>query len=656
VPRVLKRLIFASGAGAVVGAASGLAESIVSFLRQPASETWGAELPAFALAMLIYAPVGVITALGWACLLARLDGPAFARRVVVLSALSLVWFFGGVVLNRQLLPSMTHPLSIVTTLVWTLGFGALGYRTWAGRVAPPDGRDVGLNRVGVAVLATVAVGALLALPSLGGGPVRDEGARKVAAATKRPNVLLIVLDTVRADHLSVYGYSRPTTPGLERLASEGVVFEQALAPAPWTLPSHATLFTGLYPSQHHAGRLHPRLDAHLTTLPEILHEQGYQTVGFSNNTWVSRATNFDQGFDDFEDFRGIWRIWRSLSRLTVVQAYHVFWPTQLHGDHSGGAGVTNKAIRRWFDSRHDPERPFFLFINYLDAHFPYHAPDPYWRKFVEPAHLTLATELLGAKAQDDADWTPPPIRWDATKWGALTDLYDGEVFYLDAMLTELFDDLRARNLWDDTLVVVTSDHGEHLGEHGLFLHRFSVYEPTLRIPMIMRLPGKLPAGQRFDDWVGLPDVFPTILRLLGVPPPPEVYAGLPGKSLVGSPVSVPTGRSLLGDYEVPDNLLPRYRRRTKVTDESYFFRGLRSLHEGNWKLIWGTDGRHELYDLAKDPLETNDLVKQHPEKVKALEARMQAMLEEMPQVGEAEEAGELDAETQDQLRALGYIE
>jgi len=183
-----------------------------------------------------------------------------------------------------------------------------------------------------------------------------------------------------------------------------------------------------------------------------------------------------------------------------------------------------------------------------------------------------------------------------------------------------------------------------------------VYEPTLRIPLLMRLPGRLPAGKRVPDWVGLPDVFPTILKLVDVPPPAEVHAELPGKSLVGSPVAVPTGRALLGDYEIPDNLLPRYRRKTTITDERYFHRGLRSLHEGNWKLIWGTDGRHELYDVEKDPLETTDLVTQLPAQAQAMEARLQALLDGMPKVGDAEETGELDAETRDQLRALGYIE
>lgn len=653
---MVKRLIFAAGAGGVVGAACGLAEAILTFLPEPADQTWANELPAFAMAMAIYAPIGMVVAIVWGCLLGRLDARSFARRVFALTGLTLVWFFGGVCVNRWWLPAITNPLSMAFTVLWSLLFGVAGYRLWAGRSGKAGG-DVRLGRLGIAVLVAAVVGALMLLPSiLSSRPVRADGSQTVRGGPKRPNVVLIVLDTVRADHLSVYGYSRPTTPGLERLASEGVTFEQALAPAPWTLPSHATLFTGLYPVQHHAGRLHPRLDAHLTTLPELLHEQGYQTVGFSNNTWVSRATNFNQGFDDFEDFRGIWRVWRSVSRLTAVQIYRVFRPSQLHGDRSGGAGVTNRAIRRWFNARHDPARPFFLFINYLDAHFPYHAPDPYWRKFVEPAHLALATELLDAKAQDEADWTPPPIKWDATKWGALADLYDGELFYLDAMLTELFDDLRERKLWDDTLVVITSDHGEHLGEHDLFLHRFSVYEPTLRIPLIMRLPGRLPAGKRFPDWVGLADVFPTVLKLVDVPPPAEVHAGLAGHSLVGSPVAVPAGRALLGDYEVPDNLLPRYRRKTRVTDERYFYRGLRSLHDGNWKLIWGTDGRHELYDLAKDPLETNDLLTRLPEQARLMEARLQAVLDGMPKTGDAEETGELDAETRDQLRALGYIE
>lgn len=654
---MVKRVIFAAGAGGVVGAACGLAESILAFLPQPAEETWLAELPAFAVAMAIYAPIGMVVALVWAGLLGGIDARSFSRRVPALTALSMAWLFVGVAVNRSFLPSITHPLSIAFTLLWTVALLWAIYRVWARPGLSAAGADVRLGRVALAVLGTVLAGVLLLLPSMRSAQRGGAGGAQMAGGgAKRPNVLLIVLDTVRADHLSVYGYARSTTPGLERLAREGVTFEQALAPAPWTLPSHATLFTGLYPVQHHSGRFHPRLDQHLTTLPELLHAQGYQTVAFSNNTWISRATNFHQGFDHFEDFRGIWRVWRSASRLLAVQVYRVFRPAQLHGDHSGGAGVTNQAIRRWFNAQHDPSRPFLLFINYLDAHFPYHPPDPYWRKFVEPAHLALATELLDDKAQDDADYTPPPIKWEPAKWGALTDLYDGELFYLDAMLTELFDDLRQRGLYDDTLVVITSDHGEHLGEHDLFLHRFSVYEPTLRIPLLMRLPGRLPAGLRVPDWVGLTDVFPTVLKLLAVEPPADVQAVLPGRSLVGSPVAVPPGRMLLGDYEIPDNLLPRYRQKTTVTDERYFRRGLRSLHYENWKFIWGTDGRHELYDLEHDPLEKNDLLQQAPEQARAMETRLQAVLAGLPKMRDAEAAGELDDETKAQLRALGYIE
>jgi hypothetical protein len=135
-----------------------------------------------------------------------------------------------------------------------------------------------------------------------------------------------------------------------------------------------------------------------------------------------------------------------------------------------------------------------------------------------------------------------------------------------------------------------------------------------------------------------------------------VYAGLAGQSLVGSPPAVPPGRALISDYEVPDNLLPRYRRKTTVTDEHYFHRGLRSLHDGKWKLIWGSDGRHELYDLEADPMETNDLVAQLPAQAAAMEAHLQSLLDDLPKVGDAEATGELDAETQEQLRALGYIE
>jgi arylsulfatase A-like enzyme len=172
----------------------------------------------------------------------------------------------------------------------------------------------------------------------------------------------------------------------------------------------------------------------------------------------------------------------------------------------------------------------------------------------------------------------------------------------------------------------------------------------------MRFPGRLPAGTRVADWVGLHDVFPTMLKLLDLELPADVQAVLPGRSLVGSGISVPPGRLMLGDYEIPDNLLPRYRRKTAVTDESFFHRGLRSLHQENWKFIWGTDGRHELYDLAKDPLETHDLIAELPEQAQGMQARLQQLLDGIPKVGESEEPAELDAETKDQLRALGYIE
>jgi arylsulfatase A-like enzyme len=657
---VIQRLIFAAGAGGVVGAAWGLAESILTFLQQEGAEGWTAEMPAFATAMAIYAAIGAVVAIVWTPLLRGAPPASFRRRIFGLTALAMMWFFGGLCVHRFWLPSFTSASSLGFTALWTLAASWVGYSVLRSRGTARAGDDgLGFGRLALLAFGTVVVAGLMLLPGRLSSRSEVGGQAPVGATgPKRPNVLVIVLDTVRADHLSVYGYPRPTTPGLERLAAEGVVFEQALAPAPWTLPSHATLFTGLYPAQHGSGRLHPRLDGHLVTLTELLAQQGYQTVGFSNNSWVSRATNFDQGFEYFEDFKGIWRVWRSISRLTAAQIYQHFFPVQLHGDRSGGAGRTNAAIRRWFDSRHDAGRPFFLFINYLDAHFPYHAPEPFRTKFVEPGHLRFATELLDAEAQDEADFTPPPIDWDPAKWGALSDLYDGELAYLDAMVSELLADLRRRGLLDQTLVVITSDHGEHLGEHSLFLHRFSVYEPTLRIPLLMRLPGRLPAGLRTSNWVGLTDVLPTVLRLVDVRVPIEVAGELPGQSLVGSPVSVPPDRMLIGDYEVPSNLLPRYRRRTKVSaeQEHYFQRGLRSVHHENWKFIWATDGRHELYDLSRDSGETNNLVTQLPEQAAAMQAGLQERLAGMSAIGGQEQTPELDPETREQLRALGYVE
>jgi len=319
------------------------------------------------------------------------------------------------------------------------------------------------------------------------------------------SVVLVVLDTVRADHCSAYGYERPTTPHLTGLAAEGLLFEQARAVSPWTLPSHASLFTGLLPSQHGCHWEHRWLLDRFDTLAERLAAAKRETFGVTTNANASALWNLAQGFTTFLE------TWTLRDR------------------HRGLAdsGIANAEIDAWL-ARRDERQPFFLFVNYADAHLPYAPPPPYDRQFGEAgpgarrlaANGNLLQDVLAGKEQVD----------DADRAG-LAALYDGEVRAADARLGELLALLDRHDVADDTLLIVTSDHGEMLGEGGEVDHQLSLNEALLRVPLVVRYPGRVRparipepvaltaikpwideiADQRLPDWSPSPDRTPPAL-------------------------------------------------------------------------------------------------------------------------------------------------
>ncbi len=463
----------------------------------------------------------------------------------------------------------------------------------------------------------------------------------------RPNVLLVVIDTARADRFSFDGYARQTTPEIASLASEGAIYERAYTPAPWTLPAHASLFTGLFPSSHGADSGHLRLDDGFRTLAELFHDAGYRTLGYAANPWVGRQYGLDQGFDTYEE------IWRGVRG----------------GQEDAGAAALNDRLERYLSWREGNaaarEQPFFIFVNYLEPHLPYDPPEPARSRFLSPGTDRSTVERLRRfKHPEEVKYV---LGLDGLKPGdlqILSDLYDGEIFYVDHRVGELAAFLRGRGILDRTVLVVTSDHGEAIGEHGFLDHKMSVFEEVLRIPLVVRYPAAVRAGQRIRDPVMLQDLFPTLLGLAGLPPDGGddrrgrirealVLQGIRGlrregaRSEPGSGGAAATGRSgepgpiLVSEFARPIQFLEIIQERFPEVRIAAWDRALVAYRAGGEKLHWASDGRHRLYDLVGDPGETTDLSAARPERARELAAEVESWLRRpgaRPPVGFAPDA------------------
>ncbi len=356
---------------------------------------------------------------------------------------------------------------------------------------------------------------------------RREQARALPPAGAA-NVLLIVLDTVRQDHLSLHGYRRPTTPVLERLARRGIRFDAARATAPWTLASHASLFTGRWPHELGVTWLSPIRNESLT-LAEYLADHGYATAGFVANTqYCSYDTRLDRGFAHYEDYVDEW-----LSPLRMSLVFREFFTafSELASYHPSGpihsiqglltrwscygirkdAERVNHSFLTWLDRRKQPDRPFFAFLNYLDAHAPYELP---------PA----GSYVFGRKPQTDDELSLVNDLWpflDKSKLprsyvNLAADCYDSCIAYLDRRLGELFDELARRGTLESTWIVITSDHGEGLGEHGLFLHGESLFATEIHVPLLIVPPAGRAAAAVVPQPVSLRQVPATVADVLGL--------------------------------------------------------------------------------------------------------------------------------------------
>lgn len=483
----------------------------------------------------------------------------------------------------------TRRLHAVSSLLLAGGIGTLVWRVASAR---------GLRYVARARRATV----LLILGVLLGGSFfallssAHDSAAAPPSRAEAPNVLLIILDTVRAKSLSLYGRERQTSPWLEEFGKGSVVFDLAVAPAPWTLPSHASMFTGRHPFLLSTGFETP-LDDSYPTLAEELGRHGYATAGFvANLLYTSRGTGLARGFDHYEDYPV------SLGQAVLSTSWgrrlaDWSWLRNRIGCHEllnrKPAATVLAEFLTWLDTAE--RRPFFAFINLFDAHEPYMPPAPFDRLFHAPGDRGPLRHVVSLTAGSEAI---RPRKWAMTEEDRELDLalYEGGIAYMDDQLRGLFAELERRGVLDRTVVILTSDHGEQFGEHGLYRHINSVYTPLLHVPLVIRVPGRTLDGVRVPVPVSLRQLPATVVDLLDL----ESTVDFPGPSLAETwgPESVapPAPFSEL----VPSN----------VEQEWYPVAGgrLRSIVSGPYHYIRSEAGAEELYDLDRDPEETVNLI------------------------------------------------
>ncbi|HEX9565209.1 MAG TPA: sulfatase [Gemmatimonadaceae bacterium] len=472
-----------------------------------------------------------------------------------------------------------HPLAYA---VLALGIGIQAARSLA--TTRPSRRRV-------AGAVTVVVYVLGMTTWMWGTAVRQTGMVSLQAPADRPSVLLIIWDTVRAANLSAYGYGRPTTPFLEQLAADGVLYESAFATAPWTLPSHASMFTGMPGSELSASWLTP-LNEVFPTLAQVFHRLGWSTAGFvANHAYAQAGTGIERGFRRYEDFKR--SLMQTLLTTTVLQtelakqtAWAGTWSQRLRtllafqlrvmpiklSDSKPASEVTDGFLR-WSDTQ---DGPWFAFLNYFDAHLPYRSPE----------RFRVFDERPGNEH-----------------------LYDGAIAYLDSELQRLVTELRERGTLDNTIVVVTSDHGEQFGEHGLVDHGNSLYSQVLHVPLFILAPGLNPA--RISAPVSLRDLGATLLDLAGI------GDSLPGTSLARI-VDGPDSRAAV--------LLAEVQRGINRDPAEPVMRGdMASVITDSLHYIRNGDGVEELFRWRSDPGETGDLVA--PDRADGLLRTMRAHLD-----------------------------
>lgn len=469
-------------------------------------------------------------------------------------------------------------------------------------------------------------------------------------SARRPqtDVIVVVLDTARLfDIGALWPASPDTMPVLGQIARESIRFPECTTPSPWTLPSHASLFTGLSPSRHGATEATLRLGDGPATMAELLGDGGWTTVALSCNDLVAPATGLTRGYVHSVEEREAAPAGIACSPLAALATRFGPARRRLERRHAArrhsvdhGGRRANLLARRVLE-RVRRDRPLHLLVNYLEPHLPYRPPGDLLGEFLPPGIDAPAALRIN---QSSFAYYAGEVRHGEREFAALRALYRAKLRYLDGLLGQLVRMLREAGRWDGALVIVTSDHGENIGDHGLIDHQFSLHDTLLRVPLLVRLPGGTTRCDRAGELAQTTDVLPTVADVCGLSAPDT-----DGSSLLRRVART----HAVAEYLAPSHLVDEARRRRPEVDWGRFERGLRSVRTATRKYIAASDGRNEMYELDSDPMETRNLFGGHPEEVRL--ARVLRSWEQKHRAS-ATAATVPDAEVTGRLAALGYVE
>ncbi|MGB1286881.1 MAG: sulfatase-like hydrolase/transferase [Aggregatilineales bacterium] len=508
----------------------------------------------------------------------------------------------------------------------------------------------------------------------------------------QPDILFIVLDTLRRDHLSSYGYHQETSPVLDEFSLDATRFDRAISPAQWTIPAHGSLFTGQYPGKHGLTQAYHQLSGTYPTLAELLQVADYHTVAFCNNPMLGiLETGLRRGFEEFFNYTGATphrpvdlqrsalrrrvdtqsrKVARYLTnrfahsdflfRMSMFPLFVPFWSKAMNFK-----GNTPRSIDDMIDYREQyyadgADKPLFMFANLMGAHMPYHPPDNYL-----PAELRRdkqAMRFMNHHNLDATGWLSPtddPLEdWQQH---TLHSFYDAEIRHQDEQLGRLLNHVKASGKLDNTIVVIAADHGEGHGDHQFMGHSFVVYQELVHVPLFIRYPERFPSGKTIQKNVSTRRVFHTILDVADIPAPPVADGehSIADLSLIRSLNGKPDteGNSAFAEAFPPDNLLSVLRHKDPTMIERMNLTSVRrGVYQDNHKLAMVGQQVEGMYDIASDPAELTNIAASHDDVVETLQGKVHDFVREHSGTSTSRQNEKLSDEVMENLRALGYID
>ncbi|MDB9250749.1 sulfatase [Halorubrum ezzemoulense] len=480
-------------------------------------------------------------------------------------------------------------------------------------------------------------------------------------------MILLVMDTARYDFVGGEKNGVEVAPEINRLAESGTKFTNAFSAAPWTLPSHGSLFTGQYPSKHGAHADSKHLPEESMTIAEAFSSAGYDTVGASNNAWISESFGFGRGFDDF--YKG-WQyvqsetdlgkaglmnegtdMWRAVAKevfngniaKNLVNA--VYAKLRFGESNDDGAERTNEWVTDWISS-HNSNDPFFMFINYLEPHLDYSPPREVAERFLPD---DVSYEEAMDVPQNAWKYVTGQLSLTESEFEILECLYAAEIAYTDAKIGELVDHLKSEGEWDDTILLILGDHGENIGDHGLMDHQYCLYDSLLHVPLVAH-GGPFTGRGVNEDLIQLTDIAPTLLSELNIKSPEfhnqtqatEIFDGERESVIAEYVAPQPSRESIEKRVGDPDNVMDTYDR------------SLKTIRNREFKFIRGSDGSTELFNIADDPQEQDELSADQPDIVAEMSDELDTWEQSFAQTV-VDDDNDVDESTQERLEDLGYI-